>query len=136
MLLIAVYVLMCVLCFGTWPVMGRFSGLPAPWILLTCTGGTFVVAFVSNAAQLTPVPTRAVFIGMFCGLLNGLGMIFYVKLIGAREFEVSRILPVVSALMPSIHAVSALILLREPLTMRKGGGIAAITVGIYLLATR
>ncbi|MCW5775956.1 MAG: EamA family transporter [Phycisphaeraceae bacterium] len=50
--------------------------------------------------------------------------------------EISRVKPIAFALAPAVAAVLAVIVLHEPLTARKAGGVAAILLGIVLLTGR
>ncbi|MCL4743107.1 MAG: EamA family transporter [Phycisphaerales bacterium] len=50
--------------------------------------------------------------------------------------EISRVKPIAFALAPAVAAVLAVIVLHEPMTARKAGGVAAILLGIVLLTGR
>ncbi|MCB9839145.1 MAG: DMT family transporter [Phycisphaeraceae bacterium] len=69
------------------------------------------------------------------GLMAGAaGMLcFYLAL---HFGEVSRVKPIAFALAPTIAVVLGIIFLHEPLTLRKGLGVASILLGVLLLTGR
>lgn len=66
------------------------------------------------------------------GLMAGAaGMLcFYLAL---HFGEVSRVKPIAFALAPTIAVVLGVLILQEPLTLRKGLGVASILLGVLLL---
>src|SRR3972149_12092065 len=120
------YCIFAGLFFGTWPLLARFGNLGSGWLALLISVGTGVVALFAVA---TPVPAaKSILIGFIAGLMNGLGMLAYAKLIGWQGAELSRTIPTSIALMPVFAALGALILFSEPFTAKKILGIGFIVV--------
>ncbi|MBI4085030.1 MAG: hypothetical protein HY432_00795 [Candidatus Liptonbacteria bacterium] len=132
-----------------------------PFVLATISALGFSWPLVSKAAQLTPImtaimyvigtavavgagsqffefgavpSTKAVFLGIVAGLLNGVAMISYSMLISNNEkWDMSVYLPLVIGLMLIFITLGGIFFFKEAATYSKMAGIVAILIGVYLL---
>ncbi|MCX6784628.1 MAG: hypothetical protein NTV81_01680 [Candidatus Komeilibacteria bacterium] len=123
--------------FGVWPFLARYSGLPPTWLAVMITVGTFSAASVwtAIAPKAGPITIRALAICLVAGLLNGLGMIFYAKLVGWQDssVEVSKIMPLTTLLMIGFGVMIGAGLFHEPITMKKAAGLVLAAGAVMLL---
>lgn len=129
------YCIFAALCFGCWPILGRFAGLGSGWLSLLVATGTAILASVSLLANHPGAPSvRSVIIGLTAGAINGIGMLAYAKVIGWQGEDVSKVLPIAMILTPLFAMAGALIFLGEPVTGKKLIGAGLACVGVYLLS--
>lgn len=123
------------LCFGSWPLLGRFAGLSSGWMSLLVSTGTATLATVSILTNQASTPSvRSIGIGLVAGAINGLGMLAYSKVIGWQGTDVSKILPIAMILTPMFAMAGALLFLGEPVSAKKLFGAGIACAGIYLLS--
>lgn len=128
-----VYCLIAACFFGTWPVIARFAHLSPGWLALVFSIGTGVVAV---AGLNSPVPlARPLIIGVGAGMVNGIGMLAFAKLISWEGVQVSRVIPITFALMPVFTTLAALVLFGEQLSLRKAFGVTLAFIAVYLLSS-
>lgn len=77
--------------------------------------------------------TRGGAIVLAAGVLNGVGFLFFGKLMQWKGRDVSQLLPIVFALMPIFTLATATLLLHEPVTAKKLAGIALAGIAVWLL---
>lgn len=130
------YCIFAALCFGGWPLLGRFSGLSSGWMSLLVASGTATLGLISIFTnQTSGAPSaRAIIIGLTAGAINGVGMLAYSKVIGWQGSDVSKILPIAMILTPMFAMAGALIFLGEPVSAKKLFGAGIACAGIYLLS--
>ena len=126
------YCLIAAFCFGIWPLIARFANLSQGMFLLTLGLGTGVLSlFFINNWQFT---SKSLLLGLACGLVNGIGIIAYSKVINWHGAELSKLIPIIAVLMPIFTVVGAVTFLGEPLTIKKVAGIFMVAFAIYLLS--
>ena len=113
--------------FGSWPIIAKTVQLSPIWLSILVSSGTILVAMFG----ITEVPTSGIIAGLLCGIINGIGMHTYRRVI--NETEISRYVPIISASMFIIMAVEGFIFLGEPMTIKKILGFIAIAAGIFML---
>jgi drug/metabolite transporter (DMT)-like permease len=123
--------------FGSWQVVMRASGINNP----------FVAAFILNAATLAMVTPFAVsglgdrqifgvagLVALAAGFLNGLGHIFFQKLVLSKTEDLTRFGAVVPAVVILVAVIGGVTFYAESLTWQKGAGIALIVLGIVAVS--
>ena len=126
--------LFCVLagvCFGTWPILARFGGMTPGWMSFLIGVGTMLATALGLNASTPGGKSAAIVVA--AGAINGLGMLAFGKLIGWKGQDVSRLLPIVFAIMPVVTVLTALLFLHEPMTLKRGAGIVLAGIAIWFL---
>ncbi len=121
--------------FGIWPMVMRLSGVDKSWASIALAVGLLSGAFVSFIfAPVNPLrySQRAVSVALMAGLMNGIGMLAFNKLLAIGD--ISKYVTINYALLPALSFLSGVIILREPLTLKKSIGIIAAIIGAALLS--
>lgn len=122
------------LFFGVWPLISRLAKLSTAWTSLTVTIGTAVIVFVSVSQELHLPPTKNIFIGLLAGLISGLGLLTYGKLISnSNTWDMSITIPISLIITPMVIVLGGWLFFGDQMTTTKGaGGILGI-IAIYLM---
>ncbi|MFC1613550.1 EamA family transporter [Patescibacteria group bacterium] len=121
--------------FGIWPMVMRISGVNKSWANIALSLGLFIVALISLI--LTPdnpmrYSQRAVLLALTAGLMNGIGMLAFNKLLAIGE--ISKYVTMNYSLLPAISFLSGVIILNESLNIKKLIGIVSAIMAAILLA--
>jgi uncharacterized membrane protein len=131
------YCLIAGLGFGAWPFLGRLSNLPATWVGVVMSLGTLTVVgtWTIIAPHSSGVTPRSVVICFIGGLVNGLGMVAYAKLISwpLPGVEISRVTPLTSVVMGLFVLAIGAIAFQEPITIKKALGVLMAIGAVVLL---
>ena len=122
-------------CFGLWPLVMKYSGLNPIWQAIHVSCATFVMSLVVlvSSSEKTTFSLKMILIGLAAGALNGIGTLLYTRLIASPLAEISKIAPLIVALMPLFTIAGALILFGEPITFKKGCALILIAIVAWLL---
>ncbi len=119
-------------CFGTWPVISRFAtGVNPGWFSLLVALGT--LAGVLPMLNTAMPAARGAAIVLVAGAVNGVGMLMFVKLLNTKGADLSRVLPMVYALMPVFTVATSMAFLHEPMNLKRGIGIALAIAALFFL---
>ncbi len=124
-------------CFGTWPLVAKYSNLNAFWVaFLVPLGTTIFISLValpklSNTSSLT---TKAVAICLIAGVLNGIGILAYGKIISNTNWDISKYVSTTAILMICFTAIGALFMFKEPFTTQKTIGFLFAVAAVWLLS--
>jgi len=121
------------LCFGSWPVVARWSGFPGSWIAVAVAACTLVVVGFTFNLQEGQATGRGVLIVLAAGTLNGLGMIMFGKLLGTPGLDASKYIPIVYGMLPAVSMVGMLVVFRDPAYATKFIGLALVCAGVWLI---
>ena len=132
--------LLCVVTGILWaaaPLIGRFSAVSAMMMAALVAFGSFLailpLAFSQNYLAASP---KALILGLTAGIINGLGLLIFYRLIaGSNEgsWEMSRVVPATFVLVPIFTAFGAMIFFRETVTAERIIGIGLAAVAIWFL---
>lgn len=122
-------------CFGFWPVISRFSRLGAPQVGIFVSLGTamMVIAGMMAPASKLPWTLKNSCLCLTAGLLNGIGILAYSRLVSEPSWDLSRYIPTVFGLTVAIATISGVIFFGETLPLQKLTGVALIIIAICLL---
>jgi len=129
------FCVMSALCFGVWPIVSRIGNVGTSWSSVLVVFGALLTTSVGlffSARESMPL-TRGGAIVLVAGVLNGVGFLFFGKLMQWKDRDVSQLLPIVFALMPVFTLAAAALLLHEPVTAKKLAGIALAGAAVWLL---
>lgn len=135
---VLLYCILTAFCFGIWPIIMKNSGLKPGIGAFILTAITLMIVFVPFINEMKigagqNLTSKALKLGLLVGLLNGLGIIFFQKaIVAAEDMSKSYIIILVSEL--PIVAISSIILLNEPFTIKKIAGLITAAITILLLA--
>lgn len=126
-----ILILGAALFFSAWPIIAKYANLDPGWVALILAIGTALVGFTQVSKTM---PTTAqILIVLLAGLLNGIGTLFYAKLLNTQGVDISRFIPLTIGLVAVITLVLGSILLKEPLTLKKVSGVLLVVIAVYLL---
>ena len=120
------------LFFGMWPLVMRFAQLSPAWINFIVVAGSFPVVIIGLLGNNSFPSRQAMALGIFAGILNGVGILAYGKLIGG-DWDISKTLLIALALMPLVVAVGSKILFNEEFTINKTIGLFLAMAAIFFL---
>jgi drug/metabolite transporter (DMT)-like permease len=149
------------LFFGSYPLIIRKSGLPQAWIVLMLGLSSLVIGSISlllaksqtskqSAIILVALTTlivlfivlkrtgmpahKAIIIGLLASAWNGIGTFFYGQLLFLEKTQLSIGIPIMVSGMVLVTAIGGILLLGEPITLRKVTGICLAALAAYLLS--
>lgn len=122
-------------CFGFWPVISRFSRLGAPQVGIFVSLGTAMMVITGMMAPASKLPwtLKSSCLCLAAGLLNGIGILAYSRLVSEPSWDLSRYIPTVFGLTVAIATMSGVIFFGETLPLQKLTGVALIIIAICLL---
>jgi len=132
--------LLCLVSAVFWaaaPLIGRYSAVN-PWMMATLVaGGSFLVVlpiiFLHNFALTDP---RGIAIGLIAGVVNGIGLLAFYRLIagsGQGLWDISRIVPLVFVMVPIFTSIGAFLLFKEDVTPQRIIGLVLAAGAIWFL---
>jgi len=123
--------------FGMAPLVGRLSSVNAMMMAVLVAVGTLAatipVAFSQNYAT---VGWLYLCWGLLGGLINGIGLLAYYKLVaGANSglWNVSTVLPITAVIMPVVIVIGGCIIFKEPMTTNRIIGLVLAGLAIFFL---
>lgn len=120
--------------FAEWPLVMRYSQLSGPWVIIMVAAGTIVVGFIAHIFTPNLPASKCLFYGCLAGIVNGLGMVAFGRLISNKATDLSIAIPLMVVFMAVFGALSAIFFYGEPLTIKKGTGLAIAAVAAFLLS--
>jgi drug/metabolite transporter (DMT)-like permease len=78
--------------------------------------------------------SKAALIIFVAGLVNGIGMLAYTKMISSPSVELSKFVPIAAALVPVFAMLIAVVLFGDPITLKKIAGLTLACVAVFLLS--
>lgn len=126
------YALVTGILFGTWPVIARGSGLSSQMIGLLVSIASLLINAAAAKGSAAP-SVGPMLVGLLCGVLNGIAVITYGKVLQTGGQDISKMLPIVGGLIPLIGAIGGMMFFKEPVTFSKVGATLGIIVCIFIL---
>jgi hypothetical protein len=123
--------------WGASTLIARYSAVSAYMMaILISVGGTLAILPLVPGQNFAAAGVRAVAIGLGAGIINGLGLLAFYKLVGGANeglWELSRVVPIAMVLVPIVVTVGARFMFDEPFTPTKIVGIVLACVAIWFL---
>lgn len=122
------------ICFAIWPILIGKSGSPntaasTVWVMIITV---FPLFFSVLGQQKLYLPIKHIGIAILIGLVNGLGMYFYSKLIASSQ--PGLYVSIIAASMPVLALVLGFIIMGHPIiTITKTIGMVIVAIGIMLI---
>ncbi|EKD25132.1 MAG: hypothetical protein ACD_80C00114G0005, partial [uncultured bacterium (gcode 4)] len=122
------------ICFAIWPILIGRSGSPNTtsstiWVMFFTILPMF---FSALGQQKLYLPIKHIGLALLIGLINGLGMYFYTKIISTNQ--AGLYVSIVSACMPALALILGFLIMGQPtITMTKVLGMMVVIVGIWLI---
>jgi len=129
-----IYCIVAAICFAVWPILVSKSGSPNTasstiWVMI-CT--VLPLFFSVLGQQKLYLPIKHVGIAILIGLVNGLGMYFYSKLLTTNQ--TGLYVSIIAASMPILALVLGFLIMGQPtITLTKVIGMIVVVVGILLI---
>lgn len=128
------YCVFAATCFAIWPILTNKSGSPnmtasTMWVMLFTVLPAF---FGLLGQQKLYLPMKHIGIALVIGLVNGLGMLFYSKLIATSQ--PGLYVSVIAAIMPILALLLGFMIMGQPtITITKIVGMVVVVIGILLI---
>lgn len=123
--------------FGLWPVVARHISIAALWISFLIPVGTLLIvaptALPGMISGATPM-NRLIVFGVIAGVINGLGMLAYGRILSNTDWNVSKYVPIVAVASIATAAIGAFLIFKEPLTIQKSLGLVFAALAVWLLS--
>jgi drug/metabolite transporter (DMT)-like permease len=123
--------------WGASTLIARYSGAgPYMMAILISIGGMITMLPLLPSQSFAATGSRSVAIGIGAGIINGLGLLAFYKLVGGANdglWELSRVIPIAMVLVPIVITVGARVVFDEPFTPTKLVGIALACAAIWFL---
>lgn len=138
---ILLYCFITAFCFGFWPVIMKTTGLKPNLTAFILTSVTLIIVaipFLNNSAELktsvNDLTIQTIAIAVTAGLLNGIGIFMFQKIIASPVTDISKSYTIIIVSQLPVIAISSIILLGDPLTLKKLAGFITAAITILLLA--
>jgi uncharacterized membrane protein len=132
--------LLCLLAGVFWaaaPLVGRLSSVNAMTLAVIVTLGQLIVSFpVALGQNWAAASSRAIAFGLLAGLLNGLGVFAFYRLIAGWSeglWDLSRVGPIVFVLVSVFTVFGARAFYGETITTDKITGLSFACLAIWFL---
>jgi len=130
------YCILTAICFAIWPILINKSGAPnmaiATIVVMVTTLLPPIIYNQIVSQQKVNLPMKYIFIAATIGLVNGLGMIFYTKLINTPN--TGAYVSTVAIIMPIFALIFGYIIIGQPtITITKIIGIVLAIIGVWLI---
>lgn len=132
--------LLCVVVGIFWaaaPLLGRISSVNAMMMTVLIASGTLVATFpVAFSQNYAAVGSKALMLGLLAGIVNGIGLLAFYRLVaGSNEglWEISRVVPISLALVPVGIAIGSRLFFSEALTTEKIIGLVLACGAVWFL---
>ncbi|MBT7007565.1 EamA family transporter [Candidatus Falkowbacteria bacterium] len=123
--------------FAVWPMIMRVAQMNLLYGATVMGFSTFVATLIalliSPQGDLTFPGMKPVMLGLAAGVINAFGFLAYVKLITNPEWEVSKMIPAMTALLVLFGALGGWLFFKEPLTANKGIGVVLAILAVWFL---
>lgn len=122
------------LSFGIWPLVSRVAKLSTIWTSITITIGTAIVVSLCVSQEFYLPPLRNLLLGLAAGLISGMGLLTYGKLISnSAVWNMSITIPISLIITPMVIILGGWLFFGDNITVTKGaGGILGI-IAIYMM---
>ena len=77
---------------------------------------------------------RLIVFGVIAGVINGLGMLAYGRILSNTDWNVSKYVPIVAVASIATAAIGAFLIFKEPLTIQKSLGLVFAALAVWLLS--
>ena len=126
------------LCFGTWPLIMKSSGLNAIMasFVLTVVSLMVYLPFLKGGFDQAALLKTGVILAVVAGLLNGIGTIAFQRMVGAKDLEISQVVLMVVIIQIVITAAGGSLFYHELFTIKKAFGVVAAGLAAYLLTSK
>lgn len=128
--------LAAILCWGGWAFLPKLSAQyisTRSAIVYQGLGGAILASLIFlNLSDAVEIHPQGTIIAVIAGMLNFLGVLFYIKAVSNGPVAIVSTL---SALYPLVVIALALVVLHETLTLKQAIGIGLALVAIALIAT-
>ena len=125
------------LFWGASTLIARYSGAgPYMMAILISFGGLITMLPLLPSQDFAATGNKAIAIGIAAGIINGLGLLAFYKLVGGANeglWELSRVIPIAMVLVPIVVTIGARVVFEEPFTPTKLVGIALACAAIWFL---
>ncbi len=126
------------LCFGTWPLIMKSSGLSAIMaaFVLTVVSLLVYLPFLKGEFDQVALLKTGIILAVVSGLLNGIGTIAFQKMIGGKDFDITQVVLMVIIIQIVITAVGGRLFYDDLFTVKKAIGIPVAGLAAYLLVSK
>jgi len=126
------------LCFGTWPLIMKSSGLNAIMasFVLTVVSLLVYLPFLKSGFDQATLLKAGVILAVVAGLLNGIGTIAFQKMVGSKEVDITQVVLMVIIIQIVITAAGGRLFYHEIFTVKKVLGVVAAGLAAYLLTSK
>ena len=121
--------------WGGYPLIARGANLPGPLgalVLSSVSLTTIAAATWWTGSFAWPAPAAAVRL-VVVGAMMGIGLLAFNALAVSRAIEASVSIPIVDTTMLIVSVLAAVVFFAEPITVKKGVGLALLVAGIVVL---
>jgi uncharacterized membrane protein len=135
--------MMCAVFFGSAALLARAAPMPYPIMALLIGSGTAFATLMwyalvgGNANEIVVTISQPKGLLMIvAGIVNGIGLVLFYRLIEQAQngsAEMSRMIPIVLAMMPLIISIGAVMFFKESFTFEKISGTVLVLAGVYVL---
>lgn len=135
--------MMCAVFFGSAALLARAAPMPYPIMALLIGSGTAFATLMwyalvgGNYNEITVTISQPKGILMIvAGIVNGIGLVLFYRLIEQAQngiSEMSRMIPIVLVMMPTIISIGGVMFFKEGITLGKISGTALVLAGVYVL---
>ncbi|MFZ2151322.1 MAG: EamA family transporter [Candidatus Absconditicoccaceae bacterium] len=129
------YCILTALCFASWPILLKKTGSPSMEVstiivmIITVLPMVFQTLWKNNFSNL---PFKFIGLAILVGLVNGVGMVFYAKLIDTPK--PGLYVSIIAGLMPVFGLIMGYIIMGQPtIKFNHMIGMLAVCAGIWLL---
>ncbi len=125
--------ILSILSWGLWGFLSKYVSGKIAWgeILVLLSLGTVLVALVATPGSFALKLSWNTGIGLLAGIFCALGYLFFYRAL--IRGQASTVIPITS-LYIVVVAVLAIVIMQEPLTIKKACGILSAVMAIVLLA--
>ncbi len=125
-----------IFCWGGWAFLPKFSAQyisTRSAIIYQGLGGAIIAFFIFlNLSDRLEIHPKGTILAIFAGMLNFLGVLFYIKAVSKGSVG---IISTLSALYPLVVIALGFLVLHETLTLKQMIGMGFAIVAIALIAT-
>lgn len=121
--------------FGGWPLVAHAYGIPPLATALIISIGTLASVATVGPAMFTwdAVARKAIYVFLGWGVLNGISILAYSKLISNDQWNISTYVPLVISMTLIISVAGGAIFFKECLSVYKALILVIIIICVYLL---
>ena len=126
------------ICFGTWPLIMKSSGLNAIMasFVLTVVSLLVYLPFLKGGFDQAALLKAGVILAVVAGLLNGIGTIAFQKMIGGKEMDITQVVLLVIMIQIVITVAGGRLFYGDVFTVKKVVGIPTALIAAYLLTSK